>query len=77
MSTMLFQKAVHVEVIEVVGNSSSVSASAAVIHTKAQESFVHLFLTCKIRINASLSLMLINYFEVLPVRCKYTCNCCW
>lgn len=55
MSTVLFQKAVHVEVIEVVGNSSSVSASAAVIHTKAQESLGHLFLTCKIRINASLS----------------------
>lgn len=77
MSTMLFQETVHVEVIEVVGNSRSVSASAAVIHTKAQESVVHLFLICKIRINASLSLALINDFEVPPVCCKYTCYCCW
>lgn len=77
MSAMLFQKTVHVEVIEVVGNSSSVSASAAVIHAKAQENLVHLFLICKIRINASLSLVLVNYFEVPPVYCKYTCYCCW
>lgn len=73
MSTMLFQKAVHVEVIEVVGKSSLVSASAAVIHTRAQETVLHLFLICKIRINASLSLALINDFEVPPVCCKYTC----
>lgn len=71
MSTMLLQKTLHVEVIEGVGNSSSVSASAAVIHTNAQESLVHLFLICKIRINASLSLVLINDFEVPPVCFKY------
>lgn len=76
MSTMLFQKAVHIDVIEVVGNSSSVSASAAAIHTKAQKCLVHMFFTCKIGINASLSLVLINYFEVPPVCCKYTYHCC-
>lgn len=74
-STMFFQKAVHIDVIEVVGNSSSVSASAAVIHTKAQNCLVHMFFTCKIRINHSLSLLLINYFGVPPICCKYTYHC--
>lgn len=35
VSTILLQKTVHVEVIEAVGYSSPVSASAAVIDTKA------------------------------------------
>lgn len=72
MPTMLFQKAVHVDIIEVVGNSGAVSASATVIHTKARKCLVHMFFTCKIRINASLSLVLINYFEVPPICCQYT-----
>jgi len=76
MSATLFQKAVHVDVMGVVGHASSVSASATVIHTKAQKCLVPVLFTCKIRMNASLSLMLINYFEVPPVCCKYTCGCC-
>ncbi|XP_075616632.1 uncharacterized protein LOC142602812 [Balearica regulorum gibbericeps] len=47
MSTMLFQKAVHMDVTEVVGNSSSISASATMIHTKAPKRLVHMFFTCK------------------------------
>lgn len=76
MFTVLFQKAVRIDVIEVVVNSSSVSASAAVIHTKAQKCLVHVFFTCKIRIQASLPLVLVNYFEVLPTCCKCTYHCC-
>lgn len=60
MSTMFFQKAVHMDVIEIVGNLSSVSASASVTHTKAQHWIMHMFFTCKIRINASVSLVLIS-----------------
>lgn len=75
MSTVLFQEAVHIDVREVVGNSTSVSAFAAVIHKKAQKSLVHMFFTCKIRINASLSLVLINYFEVPPICSKYSYHC--